>query len=289
MHALKQFDIRRTTMYNVFCFFKDENTNESHYIKTMCQFYRRTGVWKNQTEREINWMLATIITVLCLFAIFNGSYMFYLNYNNFEINTDVLLHTTISFHSLFVYLTHIYKQKVVTSIISTMEEKFDCFEEKIFNEKSNVWKLAEKRTLLIMNLLFYMILFADIGHLFQTNFYSFDTKHRKLLFPIWFPFPIEHPIYYFTLIIQIVIYSIHINVHVMSVGLCGGCANLYGAMTDIISNVLQNVHQFDKFKISNHSKYKTSSSFKLNKETHENYLLQQCIKQHVTLKRQVQN
>lgn len=221
---------------------------------------------------------------MLLIGIVNGSYTFYLNYNNFEINTDILLHIAISFHSLFVYFTFIYNRKSTKWLLNTFNEEFDHFED-LFNEKTNVWKVEERKTLIQTNLFYYLIFITDIIYVFQTNVYTFDLKQSKLLYPLWFPFDTSGCLYYLALAVQILIFSIHLNVHAMSCGLFGGCANFYSAMTDIVSNVMRHMNHLETFRIMS-SRSKQSGHVLSEKETEEvqNWLLQQCIDAHNLMK-----
>lgn len=268
----------------------EKESKEKRCLKKILMFYQRTGLWKSQTEREICWIKSTVIVVLLLVGIINGSYMFYLNYDNFKINTDVLLHIAISIHSLFVYLTFMYQQKTSKWLLNVLNTEFDHFEDSLFVKKTKFWKLEEKKTLFQINFIYYLILVTQVTYLFQTNFYSFDPSKRKLMYPLWFPFPLNNSSYYLALIFEILIFVIHLHVHIMSSGLFCCCTNLHSAITEIIAKILTNIHQSKMFKtvikneLNTLCKYRRNEMKNCDLDELKYYLLKQFIKIHTSLK-----
>lgn len=259
----------------------ESQDEERQYIKMINGFYIRLGLWKSESEKEINWAYCVVIVILLTIDIVNGSYTFYLNCKNFDITIEVLFFIIISLHSLFVFCNFIYKQQTATKMLNTLKTRFHQFEELIFKESTDVWKLEERKSIAQTNVCFYLTLFTYIIYFYQTNIFYLDPKIRKPLYPLWTPFSLETSMYYVVLILQMSLFYIHINVHIMSAGLCAGGVNLYGAMMDMISRVFQNIRKPHSFNAANIVEDNQKSS----NEEIQIFLLRECIKQHILLKR----
>lgn len=176
---------------------------------------------------------------------FSGWIMFSKTFNDFSINTDVLLHTMLVGHTLFVYHVYLLNKNKLFVIETAMRTRFHNFDSK-FNLENHrkLWDDADKFSLNLMKFGSYSCIFLQLFFIFNAKPFS---SGRKLLYPFWVPFSLHHDISYFlTIGLQLSVFCLYWFVHVSGCGICIGGAHFIGASFEVLGKLFEDLcHEED--------------------------------------------
>ncbi|KAG8271849.1 hypothetical protein J6590_053764 [Homalodisca vitripennis] len=196
------------------------------------QFYLRiAGLWQISPLVDGPRILYHVIAMGLACA--GGWLLFAQKYDDFSINTDVLLHAVLVAHSLMVYLVYLRKRGTICRIAKTMEDRFSEYSYILSLDRyRRVWDRSDRLSLILMK-------FGSISCIALYTFYIYNSNmfspERKLIYPIWVPFSVEYDLNYFlTVCLQLTIFSLYSFIHVSGCGICIGGSHFIGASFDVI-------------------------------------------------------
>lgn len=178
----------------------------------------------------------SVMALSCL----SGWIMLSKTYNDFSINTDVLLHTILVGHTLFVYHVYLFKKNKLFAIKTAIRTRFHNFNSKLKLERYyTLWDDADKLSLNVMKLGSYSVIFLQIFYFFNAK--PFSTS-RKLMYPVWSPFSLQYDISYFlTIGLQLSVFCMYLLVHVSGCGICIGGAHFIGSSFDVLGKAFEDL------------------------------------------------
>lgn len=158
----------------------------STFLNILENWYRVIGIWTNKSNRNFNWKLILFGFVFLAYNIISCTYLAYLNIEDLELFTEILLHFLYSVIVAYVWIVVLINHKHLASIYSYIESKYDiCCSTASHEGTKPIIERAEKYIIRVVKLSVYLFLTTlSIRGILTLLLH----RKRKLIFPLWLPF-----------------------------------------------------------------------------------------------------